>query len=547
MADSFFLWRLKPKALSKSHFVILLILLVGTFSLRISGISWSLPPYDIKEYHPDEYKIIRGAYKFPQDILDRKDLRYPTGLHYTIGLVTWPVREAIEASGNESFSYTFVHIAGRGISILLGTGTVLLVYHLAKQHFDETHAIISASIISVSMYHVLNSTWATTDVATSFFLTLFFLLLKPTAEKRTLRLAILTGAVLGMLIGIKYTGSIAIIGFVIYFYIQNGSKEDKFIPRVFRSLLSDWRIWVIVISALVVFLITTPGIWLKFNSFIKAFEWEQSRLAQSDLPIYNPLVWKNMFDSLITSIGLPLAILSCIGILINLFRPGAFATAATALVILYLGFFGDALVPRYFIMISPILAIFSARALLFYYPWTKPSHRIVNIIVISLVVLQAFLYTLSGAISRYPDSRTITSQYITKEIPAGSEIGIAYTSPEYDWDYHKWRYPYVDYDRFEQVDFLEFPDYLVVSSYDSNQIKDTLQSGILFEGYEFPSVYDNQWYRNSPPSPEIFAFYDQLYFAEDSPYELVYEVSPYNPDSPIEFPSPTIEIFKLID
>ena len=545
MSDSFFLWRIKPKTISKRHFVILLILIIATFALRISGIFWSLPPYDIKDYHPDEYKIIRGAYKFPQDVLERDDLRYPTGLHYSIGLLSWPIKEAIQAGGDESASYTFVHITGRVISILLGTGTVLLVYLLAKQQYDETHAIISAAMISFSMYHVLNSTWATTDVATSFFLTLFFTLLKPAFEKRTPRQAILLGAVLGMLIGIKYTGAFALIGLAIYFYLQMESREDKDLINRIRTLLSDRTIWIIGLSALVVFLITTPGIWLKFSSFLASFKWEQSRLAQNELPLYNPQVWKNMFLSLMTSIGLPLAILSCIGLLINFFRPGPFELAGTWLVILYFLFFGDGLIPRYIIMISPLLAVFASRTLLYFYPWKSRSIRIVNIALITLVLVQAFIYTLSGAISRYPDTRTITYQYITENIPAGSEIGVAYTSLDYDWVYHKWRYPKFDYERYEHVDFLEYPDYLVVSSYDSKQIKETLQSGILFEGYEFPSIYDNRWYRNSPPSPEIFRFYDQLYFSDDSPYELIYDVSPFNPETPIEFPSPTIEIYKL--
>jgi hypothetical protein len=230
---------------------------------------------------------------------------------------------------------------------------------------------------------------------------------------------------------------------------------------------------------------------------------------------------------------------------INFTRPGAFELAATWMVILYFLFFGDGLIPRYIIMISPILAIFASRTLLHFLPKESSALRVLNLALIGLVLAYAFVYTLSGAISRYPDTRTITYQYMVENIPTGSRVGVAYTSPEYDWVYHQWRYPKFDYDRYEEVNFLEYPDYLVVSSYDSKQIKETLQSGILFEGYEFPSVHDNLWYRNSPPSPEIFAFYDQLYFVEDSPYELIYDVSPFNPKSPIEFPSPTIEIFKL--
>lgn len=197
----------------------LLILIIVTFALRFSGVFWGLPPFDTKLYHPDESKIISGAFQFPQDIIQRTDLRYPTGLHYTLGIVAWPVKKFINASDYSSYSYSFVHLTGRLLSILFGTTTVLLVYILANRLYDKSHAIIASSIVSFSIFHVTNSAWATTDVTSSFFLTLFLLLLIPTIEKRSFRLAIFTGASMGMLTGIKYPGAIAVVGLFVYVFI----------------------------------------------------------------------------------------------------------------------------------------------------------------------------------------------------------------------------------------------------------------------------------------------------------------------------------------
>jgi hypothetical protein len=547
MPDSRFLQYIRDKTSQHSTIIILSIIIIITLVFRLSGILWSLPPFDIKNYHPDEYKIINGAYDFPQDITKRDDLRYPTGLHYTIGILSWPLKKAVEASRYHKYTYVSVHLAGRLLSILFGTSTILLVYFLAKQYYDEKLALISAAIISLSMYHVINSTWATTDVATSFFLTLLFLLLKPTYERRTLRYEIFSGAVLGMLVGIKYTGVFAVFGLVAYFMLRNAQELKIGLVKNIRSIITGRTFWSIGITAIVVFLLSTPVIWLRFEIFTAAMEWEQARLAQHDTPIYNFRVWKDIFVSLTKTVGIPLAILSCLGLMISFIRKGAYEISAAALVLLYFLIFGDALIPRYIIMLLPLMAIMAARSLLFFYPWQSSKLNILNYLVIGLVLVHAFTYTLSAVLSRYPDTRSIAFEYIRENIPRGSEMGIAYTSLEYGWSYHSWRYPKTNFNRYEYVDFLEYPEYLLVSSYDAEQIKETLQSDILFKGYEFPSVYDNQWYRNSPPSPDIFRFYDQLYFKDDTPYELIYRISPYNPNSQMEFPSPTIEIFKLTE
>ncbi len=243
--------------------------------------------------------------------------------------------------------------------------------------------------------------------------------------------------------------------------------------------------------------------------------------------------------------GLPLAILACLGIYVNFARPGAFETATTALIIPFFVYFGDALKPRYIIMFIPVLALFATRSLLFFYPWKSHKVRVVNIVVILFVLLHAFSYTLSGVLSRYPDTRSIASQYISENIPAGSKVGIVYTSKEIGWKTHNWRYPKIDFEKYEYVDFLEFPNYIVVSSYDAEEIKNTLQSDLLSEDFEYPTNLANQWYRNSPPSTDIFEFYYRLYFVYDPPYAIVKSFSPHNLITPIEFPPPVIEIFRL--
>ena len=111
---------------------LLVALLVFSFTYRAYGIFWGLPPFDVAIYHPDEPKVIWGAVDFPSDISERTDLRYPTGFHYLIALLSWPFVEILgQSAGMTKFEAT--HLIGRTISILMGTLSVGFTYLLSKK------------------------------------------------------------------------------------------------------------------------------------------------------------------------------------------------------------------------------------------------------------------------------------------------------------------------------------------------------------------------------------------------------------------------------
>ena len=520
----------------------LLILLVIALAYRFSGIFWGLPPFSPKPYHPDEPKIIEGALNFPQDIFQRVDLRYPTGLHYLLGLLTWPAKKLIEFLGEDPFP--FIYLSGRLLSITLGTATILLVYLLARKFYGKTLALVAAIALAFSMYHVTNSAWATTDVATSFFLVLYLYLLAVTLEKQSTKYAIFTGISLGMLVGVKYVGALAVIPLFVLIIIHEWQQPHTNLWQKLKKIATNKLLWTVGFVALGVFLITTPSILINPEAFVESVQFEQNRLAQSQRPLYEIQVWQGVVSKMATTLGFPLAIFAIAGFFISLTSCRKFELAMTSLVIIFLLYFGNALVPRYFIMIMPILAIFAARALLFFFNHKQTWVRRIIILVCAGVLAYSFLYSTAAVLSRYPDTRTSSANYIQTMIPPGATFGIAYTSEEYDYAYHLWRYPYIDFTEIQYVDFLEGPDYVLVSSYDSVQIVDTLQSGSLSENFVISESQKNQWYQNSPPSPAIFAFYQNLYFSDQPDYELLERFTPPRKLAPIEFYPPTIEIYQ---
>ena len=518
-------------------------LLLFAFLYRLSGIFWGLPPLDLGYYHPDEPKIIHGAYNFPADILSRVDLRYPTACHYILGILTWPVKAILKSYGHEPFF--FVYLSGRLLSVILGTATVLMVFLLGRREFNKTHGLIAATALAFSMFHVANSAWATTDVATSFLLTLFVYLVIPAIQKRSSRLALASGVTLGMLVGAKYTGALAIIPFFILLFVHHDlHKKHNTVVKV-RNFLTDKYLWIIGLSSIVVFLISTPGIILHFSEFLSSIKYEQTRMAKYMKPMYDFEIWLNSFLKLGRTMGLPLAASACIGVCITFITRTMFEIALLVLLVVFFVYFNDALAPRYLIMIMPLLSIFVARALLFPLLLRQKWVQKGAIIVGASVLLHAFLYSSAGVISRYPDTRTTVSTYVRDNIPPESTIGIAYTSKVHGWQRHKWRYPKINFNVFHYLDFLHIPEYIIVSYYDAVKMNKILLGNTLNDNFVYPKSLARHWYRSSPPEPLIFKCFFDLYFSDEPIYERIARFIPKLLIAPIEFPPPTIDVFKL--
>jgi hypothetical protein len=293
----------------------LFLLIIVAFSLRLSGIFWGIPPYDASYYHPDEPKVIEGAYHFPGDIFTRQDLRYPTAFHYLIGLLTWPIRFVSQQTKLDTFQVTYM--VGRFLSVAMGTGTILLVYWLAKRRYNEPISLIAATLLAFMMFHVSNSSLAKTDVATSFFLALFLLLLLILLDHKSIWLALVTGAVLGLLVGTKYTGAFVIIPFLILILVnafQELVSKNSIQKRILPAF-SNQYLWIISISALMVFLISTPTILIRPSIFFSSIQFEQDCLEQFRLAFYELNTWKNAFYDLTTAVGFPLAIIASLSLI----------------------------------------------------------------------------------------------------------------------------------------------------------------------------------------------------------------------------------------
>jgi hypothetical protein len=135
--------------------------------------------------------------------------------------------------------------------------------------------------------------------------------------------------------------------------------------------------------------------------------------------------------------------------------------------------------------------------------------RVLGVTVTSLALLYGAAVSTIGANARYHDPRIEAAEYIAKTYPGRATIAFSMISEKYMWT-HRWKHPRVSNRRHQVISLLERPDIIVTSSAVLDQIEEALISPHLQDNYVWKPAENRIWYRYAPPSPRLFAFYDEL-------------------------------------
>lgn len=538
------------------------------FSLRIFGIFWGLPDgsldWPVGGLHPDEGKFILGAARFPLDILINTDLRYPTAGHYILGILTLPIRVfVLITSGSEAIKSLFpaMFFIGRLLSVFSGTASIFLTYLLSKLIFsDRKGALLSSIFLTFAIYHVTDSAYATSDSAIGMlFLIFIYFTIKSKITQKKLYLLI-SGISLGLVSGFKYSGISIILIIPIWFLFEN-YKDWRSLSYNFKKsilfIISDSRSYLFFISALFIFILTTPGILIHPLKLFDALNYEFLRLDNfksqynwTDLDQY-----KLIFNSILTCVGLPLFITSTLGIFLSLKIKNNYSKSIIVFIVFYFTYVVSAGFPRYVIPVTPLLAIYSGF-LASELTNIKLSYirKLSQIFIIFLIILS--IANVSNLLwQRYPDTRPQSINWILKNIPQTNSLGYSYpsfkegrgTSPGGLW--HLYRYPINSeiLKKYNLIDFLKSPDYLITNSEDIEYIQNILNSGLVDNNYSInyiPKEKNYLFYRNIIPEQEILKFYVNLEKGNTN-YSLIKTISPKRefPLVKISMRAPEIKIY----
>ena len=530
---------------SLSRKLLISILLLAAI-LRIQGIFWGIPVFDplVHSYHPDEPKIIRGAYLFPRDILTNTDFRYPTFYHYFLGALSFPLKSTFENSGWSSDIYKiYLAILGRFMSVLLGMGAIFLTFVVAKRLYNEKVGLLSALFLSLCLYHVQNSAWATLDVPNSFFFILTFYFAFRIYEVPTSKFYFLTGVSLGILVGTKYFGGVSLISILILHYYRTLKSEERILPNIFRVSFSK-NLWLLFLSAGVTFLLTTPGILLKPMDFISSQSYELTRASGMRYQlVFGFSVFPSLIKNFVRATDPFLSLFMFLG-LIYPFRKSWDREIPVLVPIIAIFICFGALTSRHLIAVLPLTSILGANAVFHLYETKRFLSKPVWGSLLTLWIIFAITYNEAGILLRKDDTRTKAAHYIEENIPSGTTIGATSIGDYPRWS---WELPKIDTEKYRIVDALEKPEFIIFTSYDYVEMEKALSSNKLHD-YKWDSKYDKEWYQAHAPSEEVFRFYDDILNGkgEKYKYRLIkkFEKSIF---IPIEFPPPQIRIYERVE
>jgi 4-amino-4-deoxy-L-arabinose transferase-like glycosyltransferase len=244
----------------RSHLVLLSIVVLLGAVLRFTALGQGIP----FALGVDEPEIIERSVRmmktgdFHPHFFD-----YP-GLYIYIQFVTACVRFVVGGIGglwanlNQAPPSEF-YLWGRAVSALFGTLTVVLVYR-AGRRISELTGLLAAAIFAVQSMHVRESHFVLTDVPTTFFVTLAWVLALRAHVRHTVQAFAWAGVAVGLAAATKYNGGVAILLPLLVLLIGHG----------------DWR-WrlragcAVVGGSAVAFLIGAPYTVLALPEFLNAF------------------------------------------------------------------------------------------------------------------------------------------------------------------------------------------------------------------------------------------------------------------------------------
>lgn len=430
------LWRWMPLAL----FVVAL-------GLRLWGIGWGLPTAERHwSYHPDEPIVYLYAQAVEPTRLDFDPGFYNYGtLYLTILRVAGDVAKTYAGAGDQLWMQMGAgHLAGRLISAFAGAGTAAVLFLLLRRRFGNAPAVLGALLVAFAPGHVVHSRFQTVDVLAAFFLFLsahYALKLLPglteeaASGKLALRAAGLSGVFAGLSAGTKYTGILALLTLFV---------AVAFVPGKDRARLAGAGLG----AAIVVFLLTTPGIFMNTAKFIEDFRYEMQHTSQGHGLVFAGLpsgfVW-HLYNLLIAS-GPVLLLLGLAGLGFAAVRKDPAAFALGAFFVVYYILIGRAEV--LFLRYTFPLLLGLGFGLAWLVHWSAPKGRLAHVVAVLAILGLGGVFggglAAAGATGIWmtgPDPRDEAAAFLREEASQNPETVVGLVSDP--WFYSPPFYPEV--------------------------------------------------------------------------------------------------------
>jgi dolichyl-phosphate-mannose-protein mannosyltransferase len=392
--------------------------------LRLVGLRYGLPAV----YNPDEVSIMSRALAFAKGDLNPHNFLYPT--FYFYALFAWEGLTALLAVATRAVTSfgafqreffldpTRVFVAGRLLTALVGTATVVATGILGTRVAGRSVGLVAALLLAVSPLHVLNSHYVKHDVPVTLLIVLAYL-----AYERLWDLPP-DQAAGPLLVAAAVTG----VAFSTHYYtIFLAIPLAWTIVRSSRDLRE-------AISRLAIAALISATVFFLLSPFILVEPWTALRDIRANRQIVVDRAVADLgyasgtarYVRLLFSdtVGVPAAMLAVIGVIVGIRRDAARTAWLLAFTVPFLLFiFSTYPASRYLVPVTPFIALLSALgvdAIL----QTQPGRRLAVKVALLVIVVAFPLFesVRSDLFIRHTDTRTLALDYINTHIAAGATI-----------------------------------------------------------------------------------------------------------------------------
>ncbi len=436
-----------PDSLDKKYLstrLIVVVLMVLGFVLRVWGIKYGLPYL----YHPDEPLLQNALTMVKTNDLNPHFFGYGSLFFYINAVVYWlyyhlgrmaglfssvtdiPDIQMIGMGVGRAFMPTQV-IAGRLVSVFLGTLCIPVTYWLGTRLSGRRVGLLAAVLVTISAPLVIHSQFITPNILTTLLVLLTLAVCVWSTPERPYLSSILIGLGFGLAVASKYNAALLVIPVGVTYFLHYGWRMFK------RPDL-----YIIPAMAGLTFLAVTPYALLDFTRFWSdtVFHLEYYRVAS------HPGMEGNTVNFYLTYLlnqeGLIvfLSIVPVIGYIRTRNRIGLILASFAIPYILYISTL-EIRNDRTILITLPILLIMAADVLdsawqrilksdsLRFRQWALAS--LIAFVILSTAYL---LYKTTDANIKktMPDSREYARQWIETNIPDGNRIAVESYSPFID-------------------------------------------------------------------------------------------------------------------
>ena len=537
----------------------LTVILVFALGLRLYGVNWD--DGSSHSLHPDERSVVWTAQqlsldslKSPLELFDvQKSSLVPrppgaTSGHgvydygslpfYLLGAVEWLVNAV---PGVEDANMYDLTIIGRVISALFDTGTVLVVFLIARRLFNERAGLLAALFTAFAVLHIQLAHFYTTEAMLTFFSCLSFFFVVRLSEGGRRRDAALAGAFFGLALASKFSAAPMLAGFAVgvgLLALRNDARVDTLIPTsdAFKPALR--KMGIAAAFGALTFAVAQPYAILDLP-YYAADAYQQSQMVRRviDFPYTRqydgslPFAY-HIWQFSVWGVGLPLAALMWAGLGFTGLR-AAFKRTRTDILLLawFLPFFlitglAEVKFLRYLLPVTPFLAIMAAslsdkgltrlRAL-------RPSRNFLyggGVAGLGLVVFAAVFYSFAYA-NVYTDDHPATraSDYVREHIPPDSVLAMEHWEESLP-NLHSYRRITLQlYDPDDvPIQYTDHEGFTVFGS-KAEHLADALANA------DYVIFFSNRLYGSIPTLPDRYPLssrYYRLLFAGDLGFEVDY-------------------------